>query len=243
MLYSLIGLGLVFALIGFIVTEKNAKYILAGYNTMSEENQKKVDIKNYIPYFRKFHIFLGVSIFVIGWSLNQFIGSNVAGIFIVFYPILAYIYFVINSSKYSLGINPKKNKIAIFILIGCLIFISGLLSTSFKENKLEYNSNKIEIKGEYGESFTPTEIQSIELVDQLPEISIRTNGFSLGEVRKGYFKTKEGEKIKLMINAEHPPYLLFTKANGEKIYYSAKKDSNEIIFSELKKVLPSIHYQ
>ncbi|MGV3588702.1 MAG: DUF3784 domain-containing protein [Adhaeribacter sp.] len=243
MIYVLIGMSILFVAIGFIVTENNAKYLLSGYNTMREEEQKKVNIKAFIPYFRKFHVFLGVSFLVFGLILNYLIDENAGGIFLAVYPILAYIYFIGTSSKYSNGLNTKRNKIGIYILIGTLVFVMGLLGFGLKEDKLYFNPTAIEFSGSYGETLTPSEIQSIELVNQLPKIIFKTNGFALGKVNKGYFKTETGEIVKLILNADHKPYMLVTKSDGKKIYFSAKQASNTNLLEEMKKALPAIKYK
>ncbi|MEN9906950.1 MAG: hypothetical protein RLZZ540_91 [Bacteroidota bacterium] len=235
MMYTLIGMSLLFIAIGFIVTENNAKYLLSGYNTMSEEERKKEDIKAYIPYFRKFHVFLGVSFFLIGNLLNYFVHENTAGIFLGVYPILAYIYFFVSSAKYfNGGLYTKKNKIGVFILVGTLIFIIVLLGRELKEDKLIFNSDSIEFEGSYGEVVPKNEIKSIELVYDKPKITLRTNGFALGTVKKGYFKTDKGEIVKLILNGDNKPYILLTKADGKKIYYSSKEESNEKLFEKIK---------
>jgi hypothetical protein len=231
MMSTLIGMSLLFAAIGFIVTESNAKYLLSGYNTMSEEERKKVDIKAYIPYFRKFHIFLGVSFFVFGTLLTYFVNENVAGIFIGVYPILGYIYFIATTAKYF---NTKKNKIGVYLLMVILVFIIIFLGRDLKENKLILNPNSIEFEGSYGETVPKSEIKSIELVNDKPKITIRTNGFALGTVKKGYFKTDRGEIVKLILNGDNKPYILLTKADGKKIYYSTKEESNEKLFDKIK---------
>lgn len=241
---TLIGLSLLFVAIGFIVTESNAKYLLAGYNTMSEEERKKVDIKAYIPYFRKFHVFLGVSFFVIGTLLTYFINENATGIFLGGYPILAYIYFIVTSTKYfNGGIYSGKNKTGIFILTGALIFVIIILGLGLKENKLIMHNNSIEFEGSYGEIVPRTEIKSIELVNDKPKITLKTNGFALGSVKKGYFKTDKGETVKLILNADNKPYILLTKSDGNKIYYSSKEESNEKLLQQIKKTLPGILYK
>lgn len=237
MIYVVIGMSLLFVAIGFIVTERNAKYLLSGYNTMNKEDRKKVDIKTYIPYFKNFHIFLGLSFLIFGSFLTYFISENASGIFIAVYPISAYIYFIITSSKYSEGLSEKRNKVGVIILLGTLFFVVGLLGYGFKENKIIFDSDSISFKGSYGETLTKVEIQSIELVSELPEISIRTNGFALGTINKGYFRTKNGEIVKLILNSDKKPMILFTKTNGKKIYYSAKDKPNELIWDEIKKTL------
>ena len=125
-------MSLLFIAIAFIVTENNAKYLLSGYNTMEEEDRKKFDLKAYIPFFRKFHIFLGISLLLFGVLLSRLINEEVGGIFLGVYPIAAYIYFITNSTKYSQGLSTKWNKIGVLILIGTLIFVIGLFSLGLK---------------------------------------------------------------------------------------------------------------
>lgn len=243
MIYVLIAIGLLFVSIGFILTENNAKYLLSGYNMMSEEDRKDVDIKAYILYFRNFHIFLGISLTVLGTFLVYFVSESAGGIFLTVYPIVAYIYFISTSSKYSRGLSKKRNKTGIIILIGVLLCVVGLLGYGFKENKMIIDSESITFNGSYGETLTEAEIQSIELVNQLPEITLRTNGFALGAVNKGYFKTKDGEIVKLILNSDNKPVILFTKIDGKKIYYSAKDEPNELVLNEIKISLSNVVYK
>lgn len=239
MIYLLLGLGVLFAAIGLIVTENNAKYLLSGYNTMSEEDRKSVDIKAYIPYFRKFHLFLGASLFLLGSAFTYLISEGAAGIFLSVYPILAYIYFFITGGKYRKAGSFKRNTMALVILVGTLVFVVGLMGYGLKEDILILESDTVVFKGSYGEKFTHSEIQSIELVDQLPHITFKTNGFGLGSVRKGYFRTKEKEVVKLILNGDQKPIILFTKTDGKKIYYSARSTSIEDIIKEIRQILPN----
>ena len=238
MLYIIIGTGLLFISMAFLVTENNSKYLLSGYNTMSEAERTKVDIKSYIPYFKKFHLFLGVSFIAIGLLLHFAIGESASGIFIGVYPILAYIYFMRESNKYWKGSSSKWNKIGLYVLVATLILVVGLLAMGFKENQIVIAPDSVQFQGSYGETLGASDIESVTLVDHLPNITSKTNGFSLGSIRKGYFKTKEGEKVKLILNADNKAYLLFTKTNGEKIYFSAKENTSIELYNELKKFFP-----
>lgn len=239
MMYTLIGMSLFFLAIGFIVTENNAKYILSGYNTMSVEERGKIDIKAYISGFKKFHIFLGISFFILGCVIHL-VNISAGYIFLGVYPIVAYLYFITSSSKFSRLQKPKSNKIGIFVLIAVLVFVVGNMAYGIKENKLTLGVEKIEFEGHYGTSLPINQINSITIENELPEIALKTNGFALGEIRKGYFKTKDGEVVKLILNSAQKPYLLFTKLDGEKIYYSAKGKKNITILNDIKKVLPSL---
>lgn len=45
---------MLFVLIAYFINEENAKYLLAGYNTMSEEARSKFDIVGYLKFFKRF---------------------------------------------------------------------------------------------------------------------------------------------------------------------------------------------
>lgn len=101
MIYFIIGFGLFFIILGYILNEKNARYLLAGYNTLSSEARKDIDIKAYLMFFRRFHLILGVSFILIGGILVFFFNEVVVGAFVTIYPCLAYIYLAIKGAKFS----------------------------------------------------------------------------------------------------------------------------------------------
>ncbi len=234
MLYSLIGISVLFLSFGFILTEKNAKYLLAGYNSMSEENRKKVDLKNYIVFYRYFHIVLGISFFLVGIILQYFLGELSVSIFMTVYPIVAYTYFIIRSSKYMKFGSLKVNKFTIITLIIISIAVVALLSYGLKDSKLQIAGESIEFTGIYGEILVKSDIKKVELVDKLPELSVKQNGFAMGEVKKGYFKTETGEKVKLIVNSSQKPIIVFIKVDGNKIYFSSEDQSNKEIFNKIQ---------
>src|SRR5690554_4213307 len=239
MLYMLIGLGVLFVGIGFLVTENNAKYLLAGYNTLSKKEQAQIDIKPLLAYFRKFHLFLGISFIVLGLIFTYVFNEVVGGVFIVIYPCLAYIYFIITSANYGRGLHSKrKNKIAIFILVATMLCAVGMLGYGVKENTISIAPDAIEIHGTYGEVLLPSEIARIELVHELPKITFKSNGFALGKINKGYFKTENGERVKLLLNADNKPYLLYEKVDGKKIYYTAKNATSVKLLETIHRAFP-----
>ena len=241
MILVLLGLSLIFVALGYIVTEKNAKNLLSGYNTMSEQERQAFDLKSFIPVFRKFHLLLGISLFVAGTAISSLISNEAAGVFLTVYPLLAYIWFLWKGKKYNKGQNSHINLVGIAVLILALVFVIVILITGFRENKLIITTEEISIEGMYGEKISVSEIETVCLTDSLPSISIRTNGFSLGKFRKGYFKTKNGEKVKLLLNTESKPFIRIVKKTGEKLYFSSGKTSNQIIYMEIKTKLPSIN--
>ena len=64
-LISVLFCEMIFVIIAYTINEKNAKYLLSGYNTMSKEDQKKFDLKNYLIFFKKFFLNLSLYSFLI----------------------------------------------------------------------------------------------------------------------------------------------------------------------------------
>ncbi len=213
MLYVLGGISLLFVLIAFTLTESNASYLLAGYNTLPEEEKKKFNLSAYVPYFRRFHIFLGISFFLFGLLVN-FVNENAGGVFVGVYPVLAYLCFIYSSQKYAGKTFTKQYKVTLVIGLATLVFVIGVFAWGFKENQLLVNAKSIKVTGVYGEKIPFAEIKSITLIHSLPDITIRTNGFAAGKVKKGYFNTREGKNIKLLVYSNNQPFILITKKTG-----------------------------
>lgn len=237
MMIVIILLSLLFFFIGFILNQSNAKYLLSGYNTLSKEEQANFDIKSYLNLFKKFHIFLGISYLIGGFVLKYFFSENATGVFLGIYPIVAYLFFMFRFNKYSIGQSKKTNRIGIVILVFTLFGVIFLLFLGFHEDRLFIKRDKIIIEGFYGEQLKIEDIDSVLLCNIKPEIAYKSNGFDLGEIKKGYFKTKSGEEIKLILNSSQMPMILIVKKSGQKIIYSTKNESNINLMGSISKFL------
>lgn len=238
MFYFIIGFSLFFIGMAFVITEKNAKYILAGYNTMPVAERKKFKLKKFIHFYKRFHIGLGTSMLILGLLLYYSINETASIVFVTVYPIVAYVYLLVMSIRIHGGSYKKQNKVGLAVLILTIILVVGLFMWGSRASKLEIESSGIKISGMYGETIPFSEIAKVETVENIPTIVLRTNGFSLGTVQKGYFRTANGESIKLFLNSAQKPYVLVVKANGSKLYYGANTAENKHIYEELSKVMP-----
>lgn len=236
MITPIFVVSIIFIGIAFIVNENNAKYLLSGYNMMSEEERKKFDIKSYIPFFRNFHLFLGVSLFVIALLLFYFVDADWSGIFMGTYPILAYVYFIWKGKNYSTEKTTKQKiitYISILVLSLLFVFIAFEFKQTLNDNKITVNNNQIEIDGEYGTEIKLTDLKSIELIVKLPKIQSKSSGFALETIKKGDFILVNGQKVRLLINSDKTPLLLITTKDDQQLYYSSKNESNEEIYKEI----------
>ena len=233
MIIGLSIVALVFFGISFIITHGNAAQLLSGYNTMSVEERENVDIIGYVNYFRKFYRVFSVLYFLLGALLYFIVDVDAAGVFMVIAPLVAVFIQSIRSARYNIENNNKSAKVVGSLLVGIILLVLGLLWLGYKENELVLENNALKITGIYGETIPFNAIDSIALVNELPEISMKSNGFALGNASKGHFTTKAGERVKLLLNKKQGPYLFVLTTEGEKIYYSTDSAQTRTRFLEL----------
>ncbi len=89
-----------YLIIGYSINKENSKYLLAGYNTMSNDDRKKFDIDNFLKFFKyffKLQSFISILIFVI---FKLLMNEKIALIFYSIFLILCPLYMIIKSKKF-----------------------------------------------------------------------------------------------------------------------------------------------
>jgi hypothetical protein len=229
MIYVAIFLSVVFTSIGFIVTKKNAKYILSGYNTMSEAQRANFDIDGYLKFFKRFHIILGISLLV-GTSSISLMSNNWASLFMTTFPLIAYAYLMIQGQSFTKATDRKH--LTTYLTGGLLLLIAAFIGfqqlRDFQSSELILSKENIEIKGAYGMTIQRQDVLACRLVNELPPISYKQNGFAAGDYAKGRFKLKNGTVVKMFVNKKGPEFLLLNTAHGDIYYNSDEMDLNDL---------------
>jgi len=60
MFWAVIICDVTFIICAYMINERNADMLLAGYNTMSKKEKESFDLKNYLIFFRKFFVNLTI---------------------------------------------------------------------------------------------------------------------------------------------------------------------------------------
>ena len=111
-----------------------------------------------------------------------------------------------NELNYNAG-RPRTYR-SVFIIV---FFIAALVAYPIffanYENEIIVDDNKIEIKGDYSMEIPFDDIDTVLLVESLPDITLRTNGISTNKVNIGNFKTSDGDKCRLYINKSTPMFV------------------------------------
>jgi hypothetical protein len=240
MVYVSLFLGLLFVGIAFLLNKDNAKYLLSGYNTMSEEQRKEFDLVGFLSYFRQFHLFLGISYVLIFLLLFSF-DEDLSGGFIIFYPIVSYLYFILKSRRfYSRKTSNRPFLLGVTIMVLTLVGLSALIYSGYKENKIVLNKQSVQITGMYGTSVSYRDIAEVKLITDLPEINLKENGFAMGTISKGYFRLKKGGTVKLILNSAEKPILVIRTKKNEKVFYNSRNTNVKSVFEALNSKLKGL---
>tara|TARA_Y100000816_G_C25924631_1_gene482178 strand:+ start:432 stop:749 length:318 start_codon:yes stop_codon:yes gene_type:complete len=95
-----IFVSILYYLIADFVNKDNARYLLSGYKTMSEERRKKFDIENYLLFFKKFFKQQSVYSLLIFSIFQVLYDDKIAIIIYAVVLTIALIYLVIKSQKF-----------------------------------------------------------------------------------------------------------------------------------------------
>jgi hypothetical protein len=68
----------------------------------------------------------------------------------------------------------------------------------------------------------------MDTISNIPEISLRTNGYALGRTLIGNFKLSDDRRAKLFIKRGFPPYLMIISKDRVPVYINFKNSQKTI---------------
>ncbi|OAV75268.1 hypothetical protein Barb7_01124 [Bacteroidales bacterium Barb7] len=219
----LTGASLIF--VGFL--SKRNPTLISGYHKL-DEYQKKVfpDIAKKAMVTTGWVMIIGCFVsFLIKWSIGLFI-------FLIFPALIMSIYMVLKGDD----ISKKSTKILLLFPVSITILITVFLFVSSKEPSIHIEHGNINITGLYGETVPIKEIKHIQILDTIPEIRLRTNGFAFGSIRKGHFLVEGLGNVKLFLSSSSAPYIEIQTLSDQYIIVNFKNADKTInIYNEIKK--------
>ena len=135
-------------------------------------------------------------------------------------------------SKYT-----RNSKIALISTGVSMLIVAVVLILSFRPTKITVEEEHIKISGMYGREIPIADIVSVELLDEMPPIAMRTNGSDTGNQAKGHFRFSNGESCMLFIHKEAPYIQLRTTKDLYYVNLSDKEKTVEL-FETLKNLQP-----
>ena len=75
---TILGISFLYIFLSVFINEENSKYLLSGYNTMSDLEREKFDIKEYLKFFKPFFYNLAIYSLLIFYLCFFIFGVSVA---------------------------------------------------------------------------------------------------------------------------------------------------------------------
>lgn len=230
--------------LGFLV--KAFPMLIAGYNTMSPKERAQVDIKGLSSLMRNAFIIMGLSI-LLGTYLFEWLGMSVVAHAIL--PITIFggaIITVLLAQRFNHNhstAKPTGIRIARWVVSGIMAAaIAVIIVLGVLPHKASINSHYMEIKGMYGVTLYYQEMQAVELADDLPTITKRTNGFSVGGINKGHFKLQDIGECRLYLRSLNPPFIQITDQKNRKVFINFKNSGETTrVYNQLTEALEKLN--
>lgn len=213
----------IFILLGYL-SEKYPR-IISGYEKLNTEFKKTVP--NFV---KKVSMITGL-IIVLGCALSLLLNDTILYTFFLILPIFAMPLAII--LKIYNGSNRVGRSILVVYILALAVII-GFTIYSTSSTQVNISNKELSISGLYGETISKSNVKNVEWMDGTPSLGLRTNGFSLGYVKKGNFRYN-GTSAKVFIETENKPSVILHLTNNKLIILSLK-DQEEMskIYNSLK---------
>lgn len=222
----------------YLIAKKKDYMLLSGFHRRPEEEQEYLHESGYLDAMGKlltitFWIF--VAVFILGLLPIPFGFELGIGLFLII--LLGGLIWV---QRYEM---PHKRKKMTWITAGIsgatLALIIGTIGYGYLNNDVQVNHDTFEITGSYGVEWKIDHIESVELLDALPEVEMKTNGFAAGNLLKGKFRLEEPYGIgRLFIDKKANTPVLYVATKDDYVMVNRAKDNDiKSIYKQLFRVV------
>ncbi len=245
MLYVLIFVGILCIVLGILVRYFKFYWLISGYNTMSKEKRKNVDTEPLGRLMGNFMFLLGGAM-ILGAVLIS-TGLRTAGMVLIIATLFILTpYVMIKAQKYDKnslepdGSMKKSTKLTLGVFLGflviILIFIIGLNLYGAKEPSITVNNEKIKIGGMYASTIYTEDVAEVVLLDSIPEVLRKDNGFDFGNTLRGIFTLDSIGKGRIYIYNGRPPYVYLRLKKGFVIINYRSSENTQELYNKIRAV-------
>ncbi|HLR14759.1 MAG TPA: DUF3784 domain-containing protein [Bacillota bacterium] len=178
---------LVYGTITYFFTVKKNYFLLNGYENRSAEEKEYIQKSGYLEATGKLlmvtfwmlcmSFILGLLPIPLGFEIGM-------GVFLL--TLLGGLFWV---QRYEV---PKKRTMMRWIIGSIagptIIFVLWVAADGFSDNTFEVTKDSLEVTGSYGDTWELSSMQDVKLLDELPEVRLKTNGTNIGGILKGKFR-------------------------------------------------------
>lgn len=214
---------IIFLGLGWLILFKKSYGLISNFNSRPEAEKKLLIQNGYPQNTGKMLMVTGLGMLILLPLLftDFAYGLEVQIVFMLVMLLGGFIYL----SKYEVAAKRKKSYIIsssiFFVTIG---FLSVLTFIGYQDFQLLQKNDTFEITGVYGDEWRYEDIQSVELLQEMPTVEVRKNGFGMPTMSKGHFIVRGYGSSLLYIYKGKAPYL-YVEVGDEQIFINAESES------------------
>jgi hypothetical protein len=211
---------IVFLFLGLFVRKKKLYSLISGFATRPKEEQDQLIKNGYPQKVAGLMMVTGVGmLLLLPLSFTSFIYATEVQFGFMMILLLGGLVYL---SRYEVARKQKRSYLVSSIIAIVVIGGIGAISLfSYQGYELINNDERFEITGMYGDEWVYEDIISIELMEEMPEVTVRTNGVGLPTLSKGHFKVKDYGSSLLFIQNHSSPYI-YIELKEKKIFINDK---------------------
>jgi len=242
------AVAMLFILLGLAVHVGKWYFLIAGYNTMSKEQQAKVNTKA-LGRLIGFYCYANGGVFLLMGVLSELGIPSGVTLGLIFLGIST-LYVLVKAQKYDGNLYDADGKLRQGAERKLAVMIGGMLVVFMAVGLLMYFSSRstqvtlleegLQVQGMYGELYSWDSIQEVFLLEKLPRIEARTNGSAVGSHLKGHFRTTEYGPVKLFVDSAKPPFVYLKSGEKVVIFNLANEEETRAIYEA---ILESLNMQ
>lgn len=233
-------------ILGLLVHKAKLYFLISGYNTYSSEEKENVDVVSTAKLIGYYGYSNAAVSFLAG--ILEYAGVKIGIVVPIAFMMITTIILLWKIQKYDHnmydenGQMKKSSKTQIFLVIiilgGTFLFVGAMMFTSSRDTSVVLNEEGIKIEGMYGSSYTWSSMEELTLMEDLPEITIRTNGSAIGSKLRGNFRMEELGAVKLFMDADVPPYIYFEHEGRIVIFNLGEEEKTEEFYKNMYAMKP-----
>lgn len=129
-------------------------------------------------------------------------------------------------------LKSKRTWIGVGFILLCIV---GLNVYGCLDANISLNQNNLKVHGIYWAEIGYKKISQINLVQNLPEIETKTNGFAFMHYDKGHFELHGVGYAELWVDVDTPPFLHIKTKDGKTFYLNySNAEKTRKLYGELK---------
>ena len=221
--------------------------LISGLNTMSKKRLAQVNLEGLKHDMRNAFLMCGGVLLLLG-GISTLVhvpeGVHLVALLVVIFALI--VACMLLARKHDLGLQGeegkkewRKNRIAIVITLVAFVVILFFFFKGSKPATVEVIEDCITAKGSgYSVSIPVQNITSTTILSRWPDISLRTNGLSTGNVSRGHFRLKSGESCMMFLCDDGGPVLEVRTVDGGLYYFNCATENETLeMIAKVKQII------